>query len=127
MAVKQRQLVRLCAATETFLLGPPVVFGEIGQNVVVLVPLQQTVGGADVVVLQDGPVVVQHGRVRPAGEPPVSVCPAAPQSGAVIPSAARADAHLVWMWKLLVVPVCSKSWMAAANKVAKISSSLNQC
>lgn len=31
------------------------------------------------------------------------------------------------MWKLLVVPVCSKSWMAAAKTMARISSSLSQC
>ncbi len=35
--------------------------------------------------------------------------------------------HLVWMWKLLVVPVCSKSWIAAANTMANISSSVSQC
>lgn len=35
--------------------------------------------------------------------------------------------YLVWMWKLLVVPVCSKSWMAAAKTMARISSSLSQC
>lgn len=35
--------------------------------------------------------------------------------------------HLVWMWKLLVVPVCSKSWIAAANTMANISSSESQC
>ena len=31
------------------------------------------------------------------------------------------------MWKLLVVPVCSKSWTAAAKTIARISSSLSQC
>lgn len=35
--------------------------------------------------------------------------------------------YLVWMWKLLVVPVCSKSWIAAANTIARISNSLSQC
>lgn len=33
------------------------------------------------VVLQDGSVVVQRGRVRPAQVQPVSVCPGIPQSG----------------------------------------------
>lgn len=31
------------------------------------------------------------------------------------------------MWKLFVVPVCSKSWIAAAKTIARISSSLSQC
>lgn len=75
------------------------------------------------VVLQDGSVVVEHGRLRPAEVPPASVFP----GQGVISLTSQKDAHLVWMWKLLVVPVCSKSWMAAANKVAKISNSLNQC
>lgn len=35
--------------------------------------------------------------------------------------------YLVWMWKLLVVPVCSKSWIAAAKTIARISNSLSQC
>ena len=52
---------------------PPVVLGEVGQDVHLLVLLQQAVRRADVVVLQHRPVVVQDGRVRPAGTRTASV------------------------------------------------------
>ena len=52
---------------------PPVVLGQVGQDVHLLVLLQQAVRRADVVVLQHRPVVVQDGRVRPAGTRTASV------------------------------------------------------
>lgn len=51
---------------------PPVVLGEVVENVHLVIVLQQAVGGADVVVLQDGTVVVQDGRVRPARTRPLA-------------------------------------------------------
>ena len=46
--------------------SPPVVFGKISEDVHIVSGLQESIGGADVVVLQDSSVIVQHGCVRPA-------------------------------------------------------------
>ncbi len=46
---------------------PPVIFGEIEQDVHLVVVLQQSIRRADVMTLQHRAVVVQDSRVRPAG------------------------------------------------------------
>lgn len=81
---------------------PPVVLVEVDQDVGVLLR-HQPVGGAHVVVLQDRAIVVQDGHLRPD---------AAHASGHVTAKGGprgKGASYLVWVWKLFVVPVCSKS------------------